>query len=292
MAEPLQVIQSSDGRQFVRLENGNYLEIMPKQMIPDKVPINLTKTDTSTEFDNDQPVTLEDINERLIRIETYLQKVMLFMADVSKFMELRAEPATTTAPVKRRRENFEEFDMLFPIINDEMLLSFETRLNDQVFFEKLLRYVSCQYELNGKRDGKAFFKTLIRKMITPYALLPYSWLGKSRHISQDREPNKSFKNLFKNIVKFFNSATSEADCTFSNEGVCKAFSVILRQKHTEMKRFLAGGERRTPSSRVRPRKVELQSMKMEMDMNMESSEMDTTSMSSASEDNEDSLNTL
>lgn len=302
MSAPLQIVQSSDGRQFIRMQNGCYMEVMPEQSIPDPEPENLVEADMTADRNGNQSNTLEDINLRLNRIEACLQKVVSFMADVSKFMEIRNEPSTAP-PVQRRRENFEEISTLFPINDHDMLLSLENRLNNQAFAEKLSRYVSCQYELNGKRDGKAFFKILIRKMLAPNVLLPYSWMGNSRKTSDDQKPNKGFKKSYTNIVKFFETVTCEADCTFSIERVHTAFSDHLRQKNVEMQRFLTGSDRRMPSSRVRCRKVKEtendentdenidENTDENQNENMNNSEVENNSKSNDSENFEDSFNT-
>lgn len=310
MSAPLQIVQSSDGRQFIRLQNGCYMEVMAEQSNPETEPENLVAADMTAEPNDNQSTTLADIKLRLTRIEACLEKVVSFMADVSKFMEKRKDPSTAP-PVKRRREQFEEISTLFPINDHDMLLSLENRLNNQVFAEKLSRYVSCQYELNGKRDGKAFFKILIRKMLAPNVLLPYSWMGNSRKISDDQQPNKGFKKSFANIVKFFETITCEADCTFSIERVHTAFSDHLRQKNVEMQRFLTGGDRRLPSSRVRRRKVKEtgndentdeniddntdenmdNNTDENQDENIDNSEVESNSKSNNSENFEDSFDT-
>ncbi|XP_055548959.1 uncharacterized protein LOC129732266 [Wyeomyia smithii] len=262
-------LQSVDGKQYAQLQNGCYIEVITEHSNTDEI-INLNEPNNNDVIKAKHTVTLEEIDQRLKRIEAWLQKVVSFMADVSKFMELKAE-STPALAAKKKKENFDQMEILFPIEDDEKLKLIENSLNENSFFEKLSRFVSSQYDLNGKRDGKAFFKVLIRKMITPNVLIPYSWVGNSRQSCHVHEPNKGFKKMFPNMVKFFENVTCEADYAFTTESVHKAFSDFLRQKHTEMKRFLDGGERRIPSSRTRSRKIVRQPVEAGREEDMDSS---------------------
>lgn len=242
-------VQSADGKHYIKLQNGRYVEVISEYLNPDPA---INRSDISSDLQDKQITLPQELDQRLQRIETWLQKIISFMADISKFIEIRGESAAAAPAPKRRKEDFEEFETLLPIKDEEKLRFIENNLNDQIYFEKFSRFVSSQYALNGKRDGKAFFRILIRKMIVPNVLIPYSWKGNSRSCNiQGVGENKGFKKYFPNIVKFFESVTCEADYAFTTEAVHEAFSNFLRQKHTEMKRFLVGGERNIPSSRVR-----------------------------------------
>lgn len=284
ISEPLQIIQSVDGKQYIRLQNGCYVEVMAEQSNSEP-PVSPIKANVTSVSKENRTTTLDDILERLTRIEHCLQKITLFMADVSKFMEARTGAPSKTSTLKKKAENFDDVEVLFPINDEEKLQSMEVSLNNQAFFEKLTRYISAQYELNGKRDGKAIFKSVIRKMIAPNVFLSYSWMGSSRKTANDREPNKGFKVSFPNIVRFFESMLREADIAFTNEAVHKAFSDHLRQKYTEMNRASSGVERRIPSSRVRLRKPKIEQIEVEHE-DTYFSENNETSESSASVDND------
>ncbi|XP_062550293.1 uncharacterized protein LOC134215052 [Armigeres subalbatus] len=281
ISEPLQIVKDTDGKQYIQLENGCYMEV--SEDTNDGAGVNSTINVTDIPNENCPPtasITLEDIDQRLTRMEACLQKIFSFIADVSKYLEMRKE-AVAPAASKRKKEDFEEVEKLFPINDDQQLQSFESSLKDAVFNGKMMRYVSTQYDLNGKRNGKTFIKILIRRLIAPNVLLPYSWMGNSRRIHQDQNPNKGFKKSYPNIVIFFENITYEADYSSTTEGVHKAMGDHLRHKHTEMKRYLTGGERRLPSSRVRKQKIieqpEMQPTEIIMDENVDSSEVDTSS---------------
>ncbi|XP_062562278.1 uncharacterized protein LOC134225871 [Armigeres subalbatus] len=291
ISEPLQMIQASNGKQYIKLQDGSYLEVSEDQMNDETVPIN-TKINDVEDTKDGRCEVLKSIDERLTRIESCLQKITLFMADVSKFMEIRKDTHESISSSKMKMENFQEVEMLFPIDDDGKLKSMEMSLCNPSFSEKISRYFSIQYDLNGKRDGKAMFKILIRKMITPAVLLPYSWMGNSKKNRQNQEPNKGFKTSFPNIVIFFEKILREADIAFTNEAVHKAFGDHLRQKYTEMNRFLSGGERRMPSSRVRIRKPKIELKEMDNHENKSHSENENSSSSSTSLNEDSSWNNV
>lgn len=161
---------------------------------------------------------LLNVQERVSRMEATLQKVVGFMATINKFMELRQTPKDQLKPEqKRASESFAELENLLPIKTVEGLEDFNTKLKVQSFSDKVFRYLETVFHLNGKRDGKAFFRNLLRKILEPNVLLPFSWLGNTRAIKGSNPPlkNRSFKQDFPDFVHLVaTEATEESFCQF------------------------------------------------------------------------------
>ncbi|KXJ79206.1 hypothetical protein RP20_CCG002000 [Aedes albopictus] len=135
ISEPLQIIQSVDGKQYIRLQNGCYVEVMAEQSNSEP-PVSPIKANVTSVSKENRTTTLDDILERLTRIEHCLQKITLFMADVSKFMEARTGAPSKTSTLKKKAENFDDVEVLFPINDEEKLQSME-----EESLEELLEYL-------------------------------------------------------------------------------------------------------------------------------------------------------
>lgn len=197
--------------------------------------------------------TLNGHSSILHRIEKFMNTYSF-----SKAHEHQPLPSSREDLRLRSSENFEEFERMQKIETREQLTELDAKLADPAYEAKFFRYIQSSYNLTGKREGFPFFKTIIRKLITPTVLVSFSWKGNSRMKRGDQttvivqDKNTSFKNEFPNIVRFMYRVVNAADFEYTSEDNEKAFSDYLRQKTTEIKRFLqSNGNQRTPSSRKR-----------------------------------------
>lgn len=135
------------------------------------------------------------------------------------------------------KEDYIEFEKMTRILDDTSLHEMEKALSDKSYFEKFIRYMTLKYDLDGRRDSKAFFKTVFRSTIAPCVLKPYSWKGNSRATHQGTDVvNVSFKMKYPKIVNFFDAIMASADCTFKTEQIEQYFDSFLRNKLKEMER--------------------------------------------------------
>lgn len=187
-----------------------------------------------------------------------LQRLELFMTNYSY-----VKPHESIREDLRQRcgETFEEFEQMAKIETTQQLTELDGNLANPVFEAKFFRYLQSVYNLTGKREGFPFFKTVVRRLIVPTVLLPYSWKGNSRSKKGDQtsvvvnDRNYSFKNMFPNFVRFIYRVVSAADIEFTSEDNEKAFSDHLRQKNTEVKRFIeSNGVQREACNRKRRRR--------------------------------------
>lgn len=226
---------------------------------------------------------LSSINNRLDKLgaklddhSAILQRIELFMLGFS-YAKPAAEPQQATSSKgicdmrqrgieredmrQRSMENFDEFEQMPQIVTKEQLTELDTKLGDPAYEAKFFRYIQSVYKLTGKREGFPFFKTVIRKLIAPTVLVCFSWKGNSRTKKGDQiavvnDQNYSFKNMFPNIVRFIYRVVSAADFEYTSEDNEKAFSDYLRQKTTEIRRFLQSSGIQRACSRKRRRKVQ------------------------------------
>ncbi|XP_021694954.1 uncharacterized protein LOC110674822 isoform X1 [Aedes aegypti] len=183
---------------------------------------------------------LRDLQGRVTRMETMLEKVFAFMANINRLFETKLSTKMQDGDVKKYDEDFSEFDDLMPVKTEEKLRELEHQLKTQSYADKLYRFFETVFKLNGKREGKPFFRNLLRKFVDPSILVSYSWLGNSR--AKKGEPankNKSFKDNFPSFVQFVGRIQRSADFEFSAEDTEESFSQFLRQKNTELKRKIA-----------------------------------------------------
>ncbi|XP_062561044.1 uncharacterized protein LOC134225189 isoform X2 [Armigeres subalbatus] len=194
-----------------------------------------------------------------------LQRIEMFMASFSyaKPLETQSPPVSREDLRQRSNESFEEFEQMGQIVTREQLTEFNAKLANSAYEAKYFRYIQSVYKLTGKREGFPFFKTIIRRLIAPTVLICYSWKGHSRTKKGDQtavvvtDHNFSFRNMFPNIVRFIYRVVNAADFEYTGEDNEKAFSDYLRQKKTEIKRFLqSNGAQRAASSRKRRKKVQ------------------------------------
>lgn len=282
------------GRQFLQLENGSLVEISVQNEDNGIVPThpvdvsenmdlqssessflmatpNLDPTasgsakptdshigNTTNTNENEIIQKLDTILNRLDRMETAVDKITIFMADTQRFLRMRSddsESAQIESTRKRKmNEDYSEIEALFPVPGEQQLLLLENSLKNQAVNDKFYGYFEYSYNLNGKRDSVSFFKVLLRKVLAPTILVPYSWKGQSRNTpGTERMGNKSFKNTFPTFISFILRVVRAADYEFTQEQCHNAFSLFLRNKHTEIKRFTGEGNQREAHARWRRR---------------------------------------
>nr|XP_019933353.2 uncharacterized protein LOC109623295 [Aedes albopictus] len=219
---------------------------------------------------------LDKLGAKLDDHSAILQRIELFMLGFS-YAKPAAEPQQAASSKgicdmrqrgieredmrQRSMENFDEFEQMPQIVTKEQLTELDTKLANPAYEAKFFRYIQSVYKLTGKREGFPFFKTVIRKLIAPTVLVCFSWKGNSRTKKGDQiavvnDQNYSFKNMFPNIVRFIYRVVSAADFEYTSEDNEKAFSDYLRQKTTEIRRFLQSSGIQRACSRKRRRKVQ------------------------------------
>lgn len=102
------------------------------------------------------------------------------------------------------------------------------------FRTKLTRYFQNSLKLNGKRDGGAIFRVVIRKLIDPIALSDYSWKGQKKPKSETTYV--SFESGFPSLINFVNSIVCLGDSEHVLEKTEELFKGFLKNKCTEAKR--------------------------------------------------------
>ncbi|XP_062550280.1 uncharacterized protein LOC134215037 [Armigeres subalbatus] len=182
-------------------------------------------------------VILQDLQTRVSRMEAMLEKVVEFMANVNRLFETK-KPSKISEGEQKKFEDFSEFEQLLPISTENKLKELDLQLNNQHYADKLYRFFETIFKLNGKREGKSFFRNLIRKLVEPSVLTPFSWLGNTRSKKGEAPvvKNKSFKQDFPTLILFVSRILRSADFEFSAEDTEVAFGQFLRQKNTELKR--------------------------------------------------------
>lgn len=129
------------------------------------------------------------LHERFDKIELQMAQQNEFAFTFKKFMEKRRPISYTnvSTPDQEEGENFEHFKQLKRIDNENALTMLENCLSDRDYLGKYLRYLIVDQELDGKKDAKAFFKTLFRKLVAPTVLLPYSWKVNTRSVKKQNQ---------------------------------------------------------------------------------------------------------
>ncbi|XP_062551724.1 uncharacterized protein LOC134216984 [Armigeres subalbatus] len=285
------VIIASDGKPYAQLENGNYYALTDNdnEVIMDQLSnIKQDEVDLGVDTDLQQMASSSTVNEYQYSVITELRKINVrldafeaklsqlnaevcktndrlnvqegllvkltdFMANVNKLMLMKNSNDAT--PIGNRYdEEFTEFESMPKINSVEAFKIFEQRLSDTEFSGKFFRYTHSIYSLNGKRDSGPLFRTIVRKLITPNVLTPFSWMGNKRTKkgSDECSHNINFQETFPNFIKLMQQVMQAADCSNTREQSDHLFKTLLRYKNLELKRYESGsGERRASSSRKR-----------------------------------------
>lgn len=181
-------------------------------------------------------VRLDTIENKMEQQNRKMTEFGEFVSTFKKFMRLKSSSAGTSN--ENDEENFAELKQMKRIENEIELEQFEAKLGEEAYVMKLTKYLRQKYELNAKQDANAFFKTLIRSLIAPTALLPFSWKGIKRASQKeaDASQNKCFKIVFPNLVALIDSVLLLADCEHKSEHIDRYFDTHLRSKHKEIQR--------------------------------------------------------
>lgn len=285
----------SDGKQYAQLSNGTYYAITDNsnEVVDEQVETFIKQDEVDLGIDNDMDMinsptpalgesdfstiaselrkindrldvydgklsklTTEvgKINDRLDVQEGLLVKVTEFMANFNKLLSMKNSNNVTLTPT-RQEEDFSEYENMAKIDSDQSFKAFDQSLADPAYSGKFFRYLHSIYSLNGKRDSGPLFRTLIRRLITPNVLIPYSWMGNKRTkkgSTGDSGQNINFQETFPNFIKLMHQVFLAADCSNTREQNEKLFKNLLRYKNLELKRYENGsGEHRASSSRKR-----------------------------------------
>lgn len=269
MAQQPNIFGGIDGRQYIALDNGCYMEVVGDQydpLVKDSVshddnpefePVHASATATNTDSDLSKIlVELQKLNARFDGMEQRVDQLVSFAANMDKFMSMK-NSSTIISKTRPEPEDFEEIRELLPIMSEEEMQMLEQKLKNKQFADKLFRFFHTEYNLNGKRDGKSFFKTIVRRMVAPTLLQPFSWTGGSRKTPDNIAftPNRSFRDTFQCLVQFVQRVVFAADMDHTSEQTDSCFSLFLRQKKVEIERFLSDNSaRRAAGSRTRKSK--------------------------------------
>lgn len=270
------IIEDVDGRRYIELGYDCYAELIGENALTDgsqdnrvvekqQIEPNADSSEVKQHVKNELKaintkldVIEGKINKRLDVIECKTDKILLFMANVEKFMSLKK--SGTTPEQKVKHECFTVFADLCPVQDESKLALLENNLCDRQYADKLYRFFHTEYNLNGKREGSPFFKILMRRMLVPTILQPFSWKGFSRKVPgpECTADNRSFKETFPGFVAFIQRIVSAADIEHTMETNDAYFSQFLRQKNVEVQRFLEGKQGRQANStrQVKSRNIE------------------------------------
>lgn len=289
------VVIGNDGKQYAQLANGYYYALTDSSEAAEAPTSNVIKQDEvdlgidnelnsfnspSPALDDSHDVLIElrKINDRLNNFERNLSEIASelrkandrldvqegllvktteFMANFNRLMAMKnMNDATPIA--NRQEEDFSEFENISKIDSDESFKAFERGLAERAFSEKFFRYLHSIYSLNGKRDSGPLFRTIMRKLLAPNVLIPYSWKGNKRTkkgSTGDSGANMNFQETFPNFIKTIHQVLHAADYSTTREQNDNLFKNLLRYKVLELKRYESGnGERRASSSRKRQKR--------------------------------------
>ncbi|XP_021706386.1 uncharacterized protein LOC110678100 [Aedes aegypti] len=197
MSSQSHILSGSDGKQYFSLGNGCYMEVILPETNADETLIGNEPRYSSLDPTNLKPEKCDDdsyddgmensdivsqlktLTSRVEAVEARLDQLLVFMANIEKFITTRSA-ASASKEQKREPEDFGEFKKLCPILSEDQLQMVEHNLKNKPFADKFFRFFESEYNLNGKRDGRAFMKTILRRIVAPTILLPFSWKGNSR----------------------------------------------------------------------------------------------------------------
>lgn len=244
MAQQPNIFGGIDGRQYIALDNGCYMEVVGDQydpLVKDSVshddnpefePVHASATATNTDSDLSKIlVELQKLNARFDGMEQRVDQLVSLAANMDKFMSMK-NSSTIISKTRPEPEDFEEIRELLPIMSEEEMQMLEQKPKNKQFADKLFRFFHTEYNLNGKRDGKSFFKTIVRRMVAPTLLQPFSWTGGSRKTPDNIAftPNRSFRDTFQCLVQFVQRVVLTADMDHTSEQTDSCFILFLRQK--------------------------------------------------------------
>lgn len=145
-------------------------------------------------------------------------------------------------------EDYSEFESMEPAANTAELKALDVLLSNKDMACKLKRFVQTKKQLNGKGDGGAIARDVIRRLIRPEAFAGYSWKGQKR--STRDVQLLPFKSTFENVVSFVHNIARIGDANFVEANTFKVFDSLLRNKNMEQRRNTLRGD----AIRASPRK--------------------------------------
>lgn len=248
----LMAVSDNNGTETLKTTSDQLRNNSSVQIVDPVTPEDYPEDDGKNEISQ----KLDSILNRLGNMETALVKITSFMADTQRFMSMKSGHDLSQQESSRKRkiieDDFSTVEELFPVTNENHLLTLENSLKTQAINNKIFAYFEFVFNLNGKRDSGPFFKLLLRKMLVPTVLLPFSWKGQSRNVKGiERSENRSFRQCFPTFVKFVHRVIRAADYEYTQEQCDKSFSLFLRNKHTEISRFTGNGNLRVTNVRRR-----------------------------------------
>lgn len=212
----LQITTSTGAYKYIQLQDGSMLPIVDTDKIVKK---------------------LDDNNALLMHICNFVANMELYIS--------KTNPADNMVETLGEKEK-ETCARALKIDTGADLLQLEAGLKNASFGVRLLKYCKSLFKLTGKREGRVFFKTFMRTTINPHVFTPYSWQGNSR-----TSENESFKEAFPKFIDFVQNVVVAADYQHTKEDNEKCFQNFLRAKNEEIKRFNAGGAKRSALARKR-----------------------------------------
>lgn len=128
---------------------------------------------------------------------------------------------------------FGEFENFKKIETAEELKSFEKKLSNIAYEQKLIRFLHTKFTLDGQQKGATIFKDILRSLVVEASLFkPYSWVGQKRNGVKPL----SFKENHKVFIDFMKKMVQFGDSSKTDEHVEKLFENTLRFKNVIEKR--------------------------------------------------------
>ncbi|XP_062534175.1 uncharacterized protein LOC134203316 isoform X2 [Armigeres subalbatus] len=222
----LMAVSDNNGTETLKTTSDQLRNNSSVQIVDPVTPEDYPEDDGKNEISQ----KLDSILNRLGNMETALVKITSFMADTQRFMSMKSGHDLSQQESSRKRkiieDDFSTVEELFPVTNENHLLTLENSLKTQAINNKIFAYFEFVFNLNGKRDSGPFFKLLLRKMLVPTVLLPFSWKGQSRNVKGiERSENRSFRECFPTFVKFVHRVIRAADYEYTQEQCDKSFSL-------------------------------------------------------------------
>lgn len=179
----------------------------------------------NTECIKAQSEVLNQILKHTSRFEKYISKI------------LKDEDENLTVPIPIHQidpnEMFDDLEEMEKIRTVDELQSFEQKLADSSYRDRLIRFFRTKYTLNGHQNGANIFKEILRLLVAEASLFKtFSWAGQKRNGVQ----HASFKQNHSVFVRFMKNVTLMSDVSMTADRVDGLFEKTLRFKNVLEKR--------------------------------------------------------
>lgn len=214
---------SSPYETFTPLNLDDNLNVEPTQS--ESTPNTAVTTISTVEYNalKDSVVQIRNemaiLNAKFDAQSVLLGQILANTANVDRFLTdyLKSEQVNVNVVDTDEvpEDSFDDLEAFEPdgIKTTEQLLEFEKQLNNKEYADRLIRYLRFKFKFNGA-NGAVIFSLVLRRLIHPELLVPYSWKSNNDSDTPDdptnaNDGNKDQENLDPNNRS--QTSTSQAD---------------------------------------------------------------------------------